>query len=250
VTLPSINTLLVVDTEGFTRHRDAELPGLHVEMRHAVEAACERSGLAGVWEAAPFVQGTGDGVLAVLPQDAMIQLIHPFADHLQAVLAECAPRLRSEGLRLRLRVALHAGLVDDEHPVTAGISAATNDVSRLLDCEPLRAALRDSDPTVTFVALIVSEEAFDRFVRGGHTGLQASRFRKVRAKVKQFDRPAFLYVPMPSELERPAGDVEPDGTGPPPPPAGGMSFGDISVRGRGSQNVIGSQGGNIRQDMS
>lgn len=249
--MPSIRTLLVVDTEGFTRHRDVDLPGLHVEMRRAVESACERSGLADAWKAVRFLQGTGDGVLAVLPLDAMIQLIHPFADHLQAVLAEYARRLRADGLRLRLRVALHAGLVDDEHPVTAGISTATNEVSRLLDCEPLRAALRDSDPNVTFVALIISEETFNRFVRGGYTGLHASRFRKVRAKVKQFDQPAFLYVPIPSDLERPA-DVEPDdaGSAPARAPAGGMSFGNISVSGQGSQNVIGSQGGDIRQDMS
>jgi hypothetical protein len=180
----------------------------------------------------------------------MTQLIHPFADHLQAVLAESAPRLRAEGLRLRLRVALHAGLVDDEHPVTAGISAATNDVSRLLDCEPLRAALRDSDPNVTFVAAVVSAEAFDMFVRGGHTGLPPSRFTQVRAKVKQFDRPAFLYVPTPSEGDRPADDVRPGAAGSRPAPAGGMSFGDISVSGHRSQNVIGSPGGDIRQEMS
>jgi hypothetical protein len=250
VTLPPIRTLLVVDTEGFTRHRDVDLPGLYVEMRRAVATACERSGLADAWKAVRFVQGTGDGVLAVFPLDAMTQLIHPFADHLQAVLAECAPRLRAEGLHLRLRVALHAGLVDDEHPVTAGISAATNDVSRLLDCEPLRAALRDSDPNVTFVAAVVSAEAFDMFVRGGHTGLPPSRFTQVRAKVKQFDRPAFLYVPTPSERERPAEDVHPDGTGPKPAPVGGMSFGNISVSGNRSQNVIGSPGGDIRQEMS
>ena len=248
--MPSIRTLLVVDTEGFTRHRDVDLPGLHVEMRRAVETACERSGLADAWKAVRFLQSTGDGVLAVLPLDAMTRLIHPFADHLQAVLAECAPRLRAGGSRLRLRVALHAGLVDDEHPVTAGISAATNDVNRLLDCEPLRAALRDSDPDVTYVAAVVSTEAFDIFVRGGHTGLSPSRFTQVRAQVKQFDRPAFLYVPTPSEGERPAGDAGPGDAGPPPASGGSTSFGDISVSGRRSQNVIGSPGGDVRQEMS
>jgi hypothetical protein len=249
VTLPSIRTLLVVDTEGFTRNRDVDLPGLYVEMRHAVKTACERSGLADEWKAIRFLQGTGDGVLAAFPLDAMIRLIHPFGDHLQAVLAEYARRLRADGLRLRLRVALHAGLVDDEHPVTAGISTATNDVSRLLDCEPLRAALRDSDPDETFVAVAVSTEAFDMFVRGGHTGLPPSRFTQVRAKVKQFDRPAFLYVPKPSERERP-NDVLPDRVEPAPAPSGGTSFGNISVSGSGSQNVIGSQGGDIRQYRS
>ena len=136
--------------------------------------------------------------------------------------AESAPQLRAGGLSLRLRAALHVGLVDDEHPVTAGISAATNDVSRLLDCEPLRMALRDSDPDVTFAAMIVSAEAFDMFVRGGHTGLPPSRFTKVRAQVKQFDRTAYLYVPVPSHRapgDEPSPGAAPDNRCPPRPAA-------------------------------
>jgi hypothetical protein len=252
VTLPSIRTLFVVDAEGFSRHRDVELPGMHTEIRRVVETACERSGLGNSCKAVPFLQSTGDGVLAVLPLDAMAPLIHPFTDHLQDALAESAPRLRAHGLRLRLRVALHVGLVDDEHPVTAGISTTTNDVCRLLDCEPLRAALRDSDPDVTFTAVIVSSEAFEMFVRGGYTGLQPSRFTQVRAKVKQFDRQAFLYMPTPSQCERPGDDVPPDedADAPVPSPTGGMSFGNVSVTGADAQNVIGNQGGSIRQERS
>lgn len=250
--MSSIRTLLVVDAEGFSRHRDVELPGMHAEIRRIVECACERSGLGDTWKAMRFLQSTGDGVLAVLPLDAMVLLIHPFIDRLQDALAESAPGLRAHGLHLRLRVALHVGLVDDEHPVTAGISTATNDVCRLLDCEPLRAALRDSDPNVTFTAAIVSREAFEMFVRGGHTGLQPSQFTQVRAKVKQFDRSAFLYVPAPSRRERADDDLAPDkGTAPPAPaPTGGMSFGNVSVTGANAQNIIGSQGSGIRQERS
>ena len=122
---------------------------------------------------------------------------------------------------------------------------------RLLDCEPLRAALRDSDPDVTFAAAIASAEAFEMFVRGGYTKLQPSRFTQVRAKVKQFDRPAYLYVPTPSRRERPDDDVPPgEGTdAPAPAPAGGMSLGNVSVT--GAQNIIGNQvGGGIRQERS
>jgi hypothetical protein len=248
----AIRSLLVVDAEGFSRNRDVELPSLHTEIRRVVECACERSDLGGVWKAVRFLQSTGDGLLAVLPLDAMVQLIHPFTDRLQDVLAESAPRLRARGLRLRLRVALHAGLVDDEHPVTAGISTATNDVSRLLDCEPLRAALRDSDPDVTFAAVIVSAEAFEMFVRGGHTGLQPSQFTLGRAKVKQFDRPAHLYIPVHSQCERPDGAQRV--AAPParvPGPTGGMSLGNVSVTGDAAQNVIGNQvGGGIRQERA
>jgi hypothetical protein len=251
VTLLSFHGLLVVDAEGFSRNRDAELPGIHTEILDVIERACEGSGLDETWKVAPFKQSTGDGILAVLPLDAMTRLIDPFSDFLQRALADSAPRLRARGLSLRLRVALHAGLVDDEHPVTAGISTATNDVSRLLDCDPLRAALRDSEPDVTFAAVILSSEVFEMFVRAGRTSLQPSQFTHVRAKVKQFDRPAFLYVPKPSRRERPNDGSTPD-TGPrAPAPTGGISMGDVSTNGDTAQNVIGSQvSGGIRQDRS
>ncbi|HEY0541618.1 MAG TPA: hypothetical protein VGD53_24835 [Actinoallomurus sp.] len=238
-----MRTLLVVDAEGFTRHRDVQLPSIHTEIRRVVETACERSGVA--WEAMSLLQSTGDGLLAILPLDAMIPLIHPFLDHLQNSLADAAPALRADGVKLRMRVALHYGLVDDEDPVTAGISTATNDVSRLLDSEPLRAALRDSDPDVTFVAAIVSKNAFDTFVCGGRTVLRPSQFRRVQAKVKQFDQLAYLYVPTPSQREEP----EDGGPGTPAPtPAAGPPLGHVSIVGDGTQNAFGNQvGGDLRQ---
>lgn len=229
--MPPFRTLLVVDAEEFSRNRDSELPRMHTEIRNILARACERSNLGGAWKNARFRQSTGDGILAVLPPDTTAALFHPFPDHLQDALATVAPRLRTRGVRLRLRVALHTGLVDDERPVTAGISTATTDVNRLLDCAPLRLALRDSDPDVTFTALIASAEAFEMFVRGGHTAVPPSRFTRVRAKVKRYDRPAYLYVPTPSVREHPDDEAppDPDSGAPRPRPAGGMSAGNVTV---------------------
>jgi hypothetical protein len=241
--IPPLRALVTVDAEGYSRNRDAELPGLHTEIRHAVECACERSGLGEAWRDVRVLESTGDGVLAVLPYEAAVLLIYPFADRLQEALAQVAPRLRASGLSLRLRVAVHVGLVDDEHPVTGGISAATNDVSRLLDCEPLRAALRDSDPNVTFTAMIVSGQAYDWFVCGGRTGLQPSQLTPVSAKVKQFDQLAYLYVPVPSR--RLLSDDQPSArtaSGESPPvPRHEVTVSRVSVKGNASQNVIGNQ---------
>ncbi|MFC5179893.1 hypothetical protein [Actinomadura harenae] len=248
MTAPRFRSLLVVDAEGFSKHPDARLPALHTEIREALDAACEASGLGEVWRSADFRQSTGDGILAVLPHEATPALVHPFTDRLQDVLAGAARRLRADGLRLRLRVALHVGLVDDQHPVTAGIATATNDVSRLLDSDPLRAALGGSDPDVTFAALIVSAEVFDTYVRGGHVvALPPSRFTQVRAKVKQFDRPAYLYVPVPSAKQ--AAET-PALTAKPPAPSG-VSINGVTLSGDGNQNVIGSwTGGDIRQERA
>jgi hypothetical protein len=251
--IPPFRALLTVDAEGYSRNRDAELPVLHTKIRYAVECACEQSGLGEAWRGVRFLQSTGDGLLAVLPYDAAALLIYPFADRLQEALAQIAPQLRASGLSLRLRAAMHVGLVDDEDPVTGGISAATNDVSRLLDCEPLRAALRDSDPNITFAAMVVSAQAHDLFVRGGHTSLQPSQLTEVRATVKQFDQVAYLYVPVPSC--RVQSDDQPDAhvaLGESLPASlGGVTVSRVSVTGNGSQNVIGNQvGGSIYQKRS
>jgi hypothetical protein len=250
--IPSFRALLAVDAEGFSRHRDAALPGLHSEIRHAVQVAVELSGLLQAWQDARVLQSTGDGLFAVLPPESMARLIHPFPGYLQGALADAAPRLRAGRLQLRLRVALHIGMVDDEDPVTGGISAATNDVHRLLDCEPLRAALRDSDPDVTFAAVVVSAEAFDQFVRAGYTDANPSQFTSVQASVKQYRRTAYLYVPVLSAREQVDSPEQRDESGAPvqPQPAG-LSTGSVSVTGNGTQNVIGSQvGGSIRQKRS
>lgn len=252
---PSYHALLAVDAKDFTLNPDKKLPDLHTEIRRAVGLACDRSGLGDAWRDARVLNHQGDSLFAILPHDTAIPLIHPFGEMVQDVLAESAPKLRADGLRLRLRVALHTGLVDDEHPDAAGISTASNDVHRLLECKPLKDALADSDPDVTFTAMIVSTEMFDVYVRGGHTKLRASQFTVVQAKVKHYDRAAYLRVPAPSRRpaddgpapgaqEGPAGDGDDGGPG-------GVPVRGVSIRGDGTQNAFGNQvGGSFRQSRS
>ncbi|MGH3244061.1 MAG: hypothetical protein ACRDNL_27030 [Spirillospora sp.] len=250
--MEAFRALLVVDAEKFSTHRDAQLPDLHLEIRRALAVACQESGLGDTWENVRFAESTGDGVLAVLPLDAVRALIDPFPLRLQKALAAAAPELRARDLRLRLRVALHIGLVDDERPDAPGISTATVDVNRLLDSGPLRDALKYSDPEVTFAAFLVSAELFASYVEGGRTGLRASQFSKVHVKVKQFDRPAFLYVPVPSQVDNPP--VEADEPVPrlrpePRPAPAGPSISGVTISGDGAQTAFGNTvGGDFRQE--
>ncbi|TDD63318.1 hypothetical protein E1293_43330 [Actinomadura darangshiensis] len=245
--MEAFRALLVVDAEKFSAHRDADLTAVHLEIRRVLATACRESGLGETWEDVRFSESTGDGVLAILPLEASPALIDPFPRRLQEALASAAPGLRARGLRLRLRVALHIGLVDDEHPEAPGISTATIDVNRLLDAGPLRDALKRSDPEVTFVAVIVSAELFATYVAGGRTGLRESQFMRVQVQVKQFDRPAYLHVPAPSGRDEPP--AEPlEGPG---PESAGTSISGITISGNGSQNAIGNTaGGDFRQERS
>lgn len=252
--MEAFRALLVVDAEKFSAHRDADLPDVHMEIRRVLAAACRKSGLGEMWENARFMESTGDGVLAALPLEASRALIDPFPRRLQETLKTASPRLSSRGLRLRLRAAMHIGLVDDERQDAPGISTALIDVNRLLDSDPLRDALKHSDPEVTFVAFLVSAELFANYVQGGRTGLRESQFSRVRVKVKQFDRPAHLYVPTPSAAGEPSAETagppaEPAGPPAPGPAPAGTSISGITISGDGSQNAFGNTvGGDFRQE--
>ncbi|RKS76543.1 hypothetical protein BZB76_1899 [Actinomadura pelletieri DSM 43383] len=248
--MDDFRAVLVVDAERFSAHRDVDLPDVHKEIREVLAVACADSGLRGIWDNVKFKESTGDGILAVLPHEAVPALIDPFPRRLQSALAESAPRLRARGLRLRLRVALHVGLVDDERVDAPGISTAVIDTCRLLDSAPLRRALDRSDPEVTFAALLISEDLFTAYVRGGRSSLRESQFEKVQVQVKRYDRSAYLYVPVPSRTQRPDEDDPPaEKRAAPPPPPSGTSISGITIPGDGTQNAFGNTvGGDLRQD--
>jgi hypothetical protein len=197
--MAAFRVLLVVDAEKFSAQRDSESREVYMAIREVLDGALKSSDLVATWQAARFVENTGDGVLAMLPAESVPRLIDHFPRCLQEELAR-APKPRAGGPRLRLRVALHVGLVDDEHSV-APISAAAIDVNRLLDAEPLRAALGESDPDVTFAAFIVSAKLFDTYVAGGWTRLRESQFTEVRIRAADHKGPAYLYVPTPSQVK-------------------------------------------------
>ena len=245
--MEAFRALLVVDAEKFSAHPDAKLPDVHLEIRRVLAVACAESGLGETWENVRFMESTGDGVLAALPLDAARALIDPFPRRLQDALAAAAPDLRARGMRLRLRVAMHIGLVDDERTDAPGISTATIDVNRLLDSDPLRDALRGSDAEVTYAAFAVSAELFASYVQGGRTGLRESQFSQVRVKVKQFDRPAYLYVPTPSTVSD-SSAKPPERAEPRPAPAG-PSISGVTISGDGAQTAFGNTvGGDFRQE--
>ncbi|MDX6742812.1 hypothetical protein [Actinocorallia sp. A-T 12471] len=237
--------LVTVDAEQFSAHPGALQPDLHMAIRRTVAEACGRAGLADAWGAARFLQSTGDGLLAVLPAETLPALVDRFPRALQDALDEAAPGLRAAGVRLRLRVALHVGLVDDERDEAPGIATVTNEVCRLVDSKPVRDALNDSDPDVTYTAALLSEEVFRTYVADGHTRLRPSQLTEVKVEVKQFRRNAYLWVPTPSR--RPDGETPPAGDAPSTPPSdppytppAGTVINGVTISGQATRNQIGN----------
>jgi class 3 adenylate cyclase len=129
----------------------------------------------------------GDGVLVLVPADVP-----------KGLLVESLPSALVAGLRehngahpgpeqIRLRMALHAGEVCyDEHGVTA---ASINLAFRLLEANPLRAALAGS-PGV--LAVIASSWFFEEVVR--HSSVVA-RYCLVEVAVKETTTTGWVCVP-------------------------------------------------------
>ncbi|MFD0890918.1 hypothetical protein ACFQ08_40765, partial [Streptosporangium algeriense] len=107
-------------------------------------------------------------------------------------------------------------------------------VCRLGDSEPLRDALAGSDPDVTFVAFLLSDQVFRDYVAAGRTALRESQFTPVRAVVKQFSEPAHLRVPVPSAVAAPLPEAGPPAQG------GGTSISGVTINGRETRNAFGN----------
>ncbi|MEV4507464.1 hypothetical protein AB0K00_00700 [Dactylosporangium sp. NPDC049525] len=158
-------------------------------------------------------QQSGDGELAILPADTSEPtVVADFVPALDRILREHNRSLLPEA-KVRLRVAIHQGLV---HLTGANgfPGEAVVEVSRLLDAEPLRQALR-TFPHAS-VALIVSRSIFQDVVRHGYRGLRPERFAQVRVAVKQLTADAWIFVPD-EDVNAVAWEQPPaaDPTGPP-----------------------------------
>jgi len=213
--LPPYRGILAVDAERFTGNPSARQPDLSAAVQEVLRVALERCGHLQIWEQRRFPQATGDGyVFGVFPE-VLPFLLSPFLDALHGTLAEKDDSLRAinRETRLRLRVSVNVGPVPDSGDTLRDrIGSPTNNTFRLLDSSPVKNALKESNPDVTLIAVIVSQRVFDDVIRAGYTpALHADQLTQVAAEVpgKDFAEPAWLYVPRPSRLASRDGGVTP-----------------------------------------
>ncbi|MEU4041610.1 CATRA conflict system CASPASE/TPR repeat-associated protein [Streptomyces antibioticus] len=134
-------------------------------------------------------QGTGDGINVFLPADVELHRALP------ALLLSWRDRLAADNERFRdrMRLRLSAG-VGPVGLAALGFSGSTIvEVSRLLDSAVLRGALADR-PEVDLVAL-VADQLYEYVVGEGYPGLRAEQFERHMVRVKDFERPAWLWIP-------------------------------------------------------
>lgn len=254
---PERRLLVSVDMERYSRRSNLQQYEAQQDFRRLLHEAARDVGLDRVaWS----TQQAGDGELAILPRDV------PEARVVGRFVPELNRRLRAyngsrvTAARIRLRIAVHQGLVHldgaNGFPGNAVVF-----VSRLCDAEPVRRAL--SAFPHAGVALVVSTDIFRDVVSEYPEEMRPERFRRVRVSKpdKGFDEHAWLCVvdedlssvppldgdgPAIPQTDTEAGTADSPAVPPPGPsrpdtggrtvPGDGIRTGDIRVRG---QNAVG-----------
>ncbi|MBO4164668.1 hypothetical protein [Micromonospora antibiotica] len=247
---PERRLLVSVDMERYSRRSNLQQYEAQENFHTLLHAAATEVGLDRV---AWTTQQAGDGELAILPRDVPeSRVIGRFVPELNRRL-RAFNSSRTAPAQIRLRVAVHQGLVHLDG-ANGFPGHAVVHVCRLCDATPVRQALA-AFPDAG-VALVVSTEMYRDVVCEYPEEMRPERFRRIEVEhpAKEFREPAWLYVvdedmsswPPPQEPSSPTG-------GPPPPrpdtgsgtagkdtgsgtAGSGIRTGDIWVQG---QNAIG-----------
>lgn len=138
------------------------------------------------------VQEQGDGGLALLPTGGDVdepRLIVGLINALVQGLIELNEDL-VEDARIRLRVALHEGVV---HPAAHGyVGPAVIEACRLRDADSVRSALAGSDAPLV---VVVADGLYRDVLSQGYHGLPASTFAPVEVQAKSYSGKAWIYLP-------------------------------------------------------
>ncbi|MGH3878190.1 MAG: ATP-binding protein [Actinophytocola sp.] len=182
------HTIVVVDVEGFGDRRRTNLNQLAVRdgLYRVVRTTFDTVGVP--W-ADCYREDRGDGMFILVPESsAKTVLVESLPPTLVAAL-QAHNAIHADVEQFRLRMALHAGNVHyDDHGVT---SAALNLAFRLIDAEPVKAALATS-PGV--LAMITSDWFFEDIVRH-HPEAKPDTYRLVSLSQKETNTSAWIALP-------------------------------------------------------
>jgi hypothetical protein len=187
---PHRRMLISVDMERYSRQDNETQYRSQQLFAQVMRDAADELGLDRVrW----ITQQGGDGEFAILPDGTLERrVVGELVFALDRLLGRENPQ-RAAGARVRLRVAIHEGLVHlDGANGFPGEAVVT--VCRLVDAPDLKAALR-AFPDAN-VALIVSDEIYRGVVRA-YRKPRPDRFRKIDVRMpdKGFAADAWIFVP-------------------------------------------------------
>ncbi|MBO2451966.1 hypothetical protein J4573_33100 [Actinomadura barringtoniae] len=212
-------TILYTDVAGFSMpHRTAsDREAVRLSLYELLRDALEESGVS--W-AACYHEDRGDGVLVIVPPEIpTLAVADPFLTILAAALRRYNRRAGA-AVAIRMRVALHAGLVSRD---AEGLNGdAIIHTARMLDAPPLREALNSTDAHLAFMT---SAHVFDTAISGDFGLLDPGSFTEVDFQVKESRITAWMCLPNSKAFV-------PEPPPPSPPGDGGTHFhGQVHVSG-------------------
>jgi hypothetical protein len=192
-------TIVSIDVARSGTRDDQLLLRMRADLRRMIAESFRRQDL----DASDIdAEDLGDGVRLIVPARVTpARLLDPFVPHLAAALREHR-KAAAEAARLRLRVAVHMGLLHRDEGGWAGEPLVHS--ARLLDAPPLRRTLAAADRAD--LAMIVSDDVYRKIVRHGY-GLDAAAYHRVPVVVKETRADAWIHVPgypSPPGLQAPA----------------------------------------------
>ena len=194
--------ILAVDMRRFSGYDNAQQETLVEVLPEVLAEAAERAGLPQLWTAHRFRAFRGDGYLIGFDADLVGAVVDRFFDSLQGTVRRRAGALWAKSIRLQLRTSLHLGPVQSFNELVADspTGRVMVDSSRMVDAEAVRTLLDRSDPSVTFVASVVSRAVMEHVVEAGHTTRRPTEFVEAQLEVaaKEYSGTAYLRVPAPS----------------------------------------------------
>lgn len=200
--LGQLTGILAVDVRRFSRHNDIQQKQIGTLLPVVLHEAAERAGLDEIMRSTVFHAFRGDGYLIGFDPGRVTDVVDRYFDSLQAVLRCRSPELRAAEIELRLRVSLHLGPLQsfDKLVADSPTGRVMVESGRMVDADPVRALLDHSDPNVTLVAAVLSEEVMKNVIEAGRTARRPSEFvaAPLRIDAKDYSGTGYLRVPVPS----------------------------------------------------
>jgi hypothetical protein len=185
---PLHHTLIAMDVEKSGKRDDPLLLRMRADLRMIIGELLVRQHLD---PHAITVEDLGDGYRLLFPAAVTpMAALDPFIPNLATAL-RLHRQASSAANRLRLRVAVHTGLLHGE-PGGTWTGTPLRELARLLDADAARRVLQDN-PEADLV-LAVSQLVHDTVVRHGYT-LDPAGFRAVRLQAKETDETVWVHIP-------------------------------------------------------
>lgn len=186
---PAVRLCIAADIEHYSRFTDVEAIRAQRRFNDVLRHARAHARLV---ERQVGVQESGDGQFAVLPPGIDESAVIPDLVTGLTMALRSANADLSRHARLRLRVAVHRGLLTPGANGWIGNSAIA--VHRLLDSDQLRTALT-REPDADFV-LAVGDTVFQDVLAHGYDGLMPHEFQETTVTIpaKRFTERAWIHI--------------------------------------------------------